>query len=299
MTGVTRSDTDSPWRRVLITPEGIDLSVEIATMGARATAFFLDVIIIAGAMAALAVATILLLSRIHPTQESGQWVAGVAGVVLVLGFFLFRNCYFLYFELGSRAAPPGKRAAGLRVIARNGGALTAQAIFTRNALRELEVFLPLSFLVMKPQGLDTFTVLAGLVWSGVFALFPLMNRDRLRVGDLVAGTAVVRERNGKLKRDLTTAIDRHAPTSVFDFSPAQLAIYGVKELQLLEEVLRTSRIATQKAVADRIRTKIGWRRSETESDFEFLEAFYASLRGRLEREVIMGRRKADKFDKGR
>jgi len=40
------------------------------------------------------------------------------------------------------AATPGKRILGIRVAARNGKALTAEAVFARNAMRELEVFLP-------------------------------------------------------------------------------------------------------------------------------------------------------------
>src|SRR3954453_8457429 len=103
----------------------------------------------------------------------------------MLGFFLMRNGWWVLFELGGGAATPGKRMFGLRVAARNGGRITADAILARNAMREIEVFLPLTFLTMQGRGVDAWIVLLGLVWSGIFALFPLFNRDRLRVGDLV------------------------------------------------------------------------------------------------------------------
>ena len=42
------------------------------------------------------------------------------------------------------------------------------------------------------QGVDAGLMLLGAIWSGVFVLFPLFNRDRLRLGDLAAGTMVVK-----------------------------------------------------------------------------------------------------------
>ena len=93
---------------------------------------------------------------------------------------------------------------GLRVVARDGARLTGAAVIARNAMREIEIFLPLSFLGQQTaEGTaDTFLVLFALVWSGIFLFFPLFNRDRLRVGDLVAGTWVVRTAMPKLAEDL-------------------------------------------------------------------------------------------------
>jgi hypothetical protein len=49
-------------------------------------------------------------------------------------------------------------------------------------------------------------------------------------------------------------------------------------------------------VARRIRTKIGWEGAPDVSDSAFLAAYYAALRGRLERQMLFGRRRKDKFD---
>ena len=121
--------------------------------------------------------------------------------------------------------------------------------------------------------------------------------DRLRLGDLVAGTWVVRAPTRRLLPDMAIAPTAYA-TVRFDFTPAQLDAYGVKELQVLEDVLRRRQIETIRGVAERIRVKIGWTRGPDESDFDFLDAYYAALRRRLEQLMLLGRRRKDKHDRG-
>jgi hypothetical protein len=67
---------------------------------------------------------------------------------------------------------------------------------------------------------------------------------------------------------------------------------------VLEDVLRRKDKKTLAAVADRIRAKIGWRPREGETDAAFLAAYYGALRGRLESQLLFGRRRKDKFDVG-
>ena len=81
------------------------------------------------------------------------------------------------------------------------------------------------------------------------------------------------------------------------FTTAQLDAYGVKELHVLEDVLRKADRKVMAAVADRIRGKIGWTATEYEMDRSFLQAYYTALRGRLETRMLLGRRKRDKFDR--
>jgi hypothetical protein len=168
-------------------------------------------------------------------------------------------------------------------------------VFARNALRDIEVFLPLTFMIARSDDVEGWIALAGLVWTGVFTLFPLFNRDRLRAGDLVAGTWVVVAPKRKLLRDQADV----APAANADlaFTSAQLDAYGVKELQVLEGVLRGRERETQAAVARRIRAKIAWD-GPWAADAEFLAAYYAALRGRLEQRLLFGRRKRDKHDTG-
>jgi uncharacterized RDD family membrane protein YckC len=272
--------------REFVTPEGVDLKLILADAGERASAFLLDVAIIAGILIAFSLLSVG--AAILAGVRTGEFV----GVIWLLGAFALRNFYFMAFELTPRAATPGKRILGLRVTTRSGDPLTADAIFARNAMRELEVFLPLSFMAVQGGGVDSWISIMGIIWCAVFVFFPLFNRDRLRVGDLVAGTWVVRTPKRILDADLV-ARERSA---AFAFTLQQLDAYGIKELSVLEEVLRRKEPSTMAAVAQRIRAKIG-AGAIVGTDEEFLSTYYAGLRGRLESRLLFGRRRRDKFDK--
>jgi uncharacterized RDD family membrane protein YckC len=272
--------------RTLITPEGLDLRLVLADAGERATAFLLDAAIIVGSLAAATIVILLIAAAF------GGQAGEILFILWLFVFFGLRNAYFIAFELTPRAATPGKRVLGLRVATRDGAPLTADAIFARNAIREIEVYLPLTFLITQRSGVDGWIVLAGLVWSGIFALFPLFNRDRLRAGDLIAGTWVVRAPKRRLLPDLV--VDPVDGRATLAFTSAQIDAYGVKELHVLEDVLRKRQSKVMADVAARIRNKIAW--IGTEPDHDFLSAYYAALRGRLETRLLFGRRRKDKYD---
>jgi uncharacterized RDD family membrane protein YckC len=278
-------------RRVFVTPEGVDLRLNIADAGQRAGAFLLDAAIIIAVLIALTI-----LSAIMGLGSAGQGGFEVVAVIWLLGFFLLRNFYFTVFELSAAAATPGKRVFGLRVAARDGGRLKAESVFARNAMRELEVFLPLSILVSQTNqgGAESWLWLLSVVWAGIFVFFPLFNKDRLRPGDLVGGTWVVQTPRNKLNRDM--ADDGAERLGRFAFTPAQLDAYGARELHVLETVLRQRDRRTVHAVADRIAGKIGWPREDPGGDEDFLSAYYVALRGRLEQRLLMGVRRRDKHD---
>lgn len=283
---------DARLLREMITPEGVDLRIRLASAGQRAGAFLLDGAIIVGVLIVLSLAAVALAATTTGPTHGASLKAGA--VIWLLGFFVLRNGWFLGFELSPRAATPGKRVFKLQVAARNGGRLTADALIARNAMREIEIFLPLSFLLANAAGIDGWLVVLGLAWTGILALFPLFNRDRLRVGDLVAGTWVVRRPQRRLLADLTEA----RIVTPFAFTDAQLDAYGVKELHVLEDVLRQNSRPALQAVAERIRGKVGWARRPDESDGAFLDAYYAALRARLEARLLIGKRRRDKFDVG-
>ncbi len=277
--------------RSLITPEGVDLRLRLADPGQRAAAFAIDAAIIVGVLVGVS-----LLALAAGAATGARAGLEIAVVVWILGAFLLRNAYFVMFELSARAATPGKRALGLRVAAHDGGRLRAEAVFARNAMRELEVFMPLSVIGMRADagGVDAWMYLLAIVWCGVFVLFPLFNRDHLRAGDLIGGTWVVKNPRQALAPDMADAAAERVDRPVF--TQAQLDAYGVKELHVLEDVLRTRDRQTMRAVADRIAGKIGWTFRPDEDDFGFLSAYYAGLRGRLESRLLMGRRRRDKHD---
>lgn len=272
-------------RRRLVTPEGIDLGVVIGDSGQRIGAFLLDMLVMLAAMILLS-----LLAGFGAVSGQGE---EMIAVVWLLGFFVIRNFYFIAMELRPRAATLGKRWMKLRVVARDGGRLTADAVVARNLMREVETFLPLSMLItgLAAGNVDSLTGWLGFIWTGIFLFFPFLNKDRLRVGDLLAGTWVIRTTRDKLDRDLTTV-----PTITgFVFSLEQLDAYGVYELETLEAVLRRSEAAAKLTVAQAIIDKIGWPTEVTDID-GFLTAYYTQLRASLEKRLLLGKRRADKHD---
>ncbi|MES2904486.1 MAG: RDD family protein, partial [Pseudomonadota bacterium] len=160
-------------RRSFVTPEGVDLWLELGSVASRAVAFLIDAFLM---MVILVVVTLAFVWMAVPGMR------GFLTALWLVGFFLLRNGWFTLFEMGSRGATPGKLVMGLRVVARDGARLTGAAVIARNAMREIEVFLPLSFFAQQSaQGTaDTFLTLFSLLWSGIFLFFPLFNRDRLR-----------------------------------------------------------------------------------------------------------------------
>ena len=273
-------------QRRLITPEGIDLQVQLADIGARIGAYVIDQIIIYAAL--IAAFFIIVLGDLAAGPEI------VITIFILVSFFL-RNFYYMFFEMGPKAATPGKRISKIRVASRTQARLSANAVFARNALREIEINLPLSFLAASGDSVDGWIALLGLLWSGIFLFFPLFNKDRLRAGDLIAGTWVVRAPKPILANDL--ASEKVDLDSAYSFTTEQVEAYGVHELHVLENVIRANEQQTVMDVADRIRNKIKWNKGMSEVDLDFLKAYYAALRGRLETRLLFGVRRKDKFDK--
>jgi uncharacterized RDD family membrane protein YckC len=287
--------------RDVTTPEGVSLPFDVASAVDRVTAFFIDFAII--------VATVVVLLLIG-LLAWGTEFGGVALSFALLSSFFVRNFYFIFFEMRWGGSTPGKRTLGLRVISRDGGPLTAEAVFARNLTRDIEVFLPLTALA-EPRallpGLPVWAAMLGSLWLMLFALVPLLSNDRLRIGDIVAGTLVVRMPKAALMEDLTqfpagtyaARFERQRTGQSLVFSRSQLDLYGIKELQVLESVLRKGtgeeESEVMHAVAERIKTKIAWPREDWDVDsWEFLNAFYKAQRARLEHKMLFGIRQEEK-----
>lgn len=269
-------------RRDFITPEGVALNLKIASAGSRLAALIIDLILIIIVLIAMSIAAAFTLGA------GGSSVP----IIWMLGFFVLRNGYFLFFELGKRAATPGKRLVGIRVVARDGGRLTADAVVARNLMRELEIFLPLTFLAVdSSEGAVSGAMMAlGLLWSLCLSLFLFFNKDRMRMGDLIAGTWVVDDNRRKLKQTMMSV----ATDERLVFTREELSIYGIYELQELERIVRENDPKAMAAVAETIRGKIG-RTSVQESDEDFLNVYYSSLRAHLERDLLFGKRRENKY----
>jgi len=298
---------EGPRLYLVRTPEGISIPFTVATIGDRLAAFAIDFGLIVVAVLGCCLVALFALAPI----------AGGLGIAFALlaSFFIF-NFYFIAWEVARSGVTPGKRRLGLRVISRDGGPLTAEAVFARNLTRDLEVFLPLvallspAALVPAAPGWGSFLAIA---WLLVFATLPLVSKDHLRCGDLVAGTLVVRAPASFLLYDLAQvaesrdgrpahAADAASPAMAPEiaFTRQQLDIYGIHELQVLEDLLRRDDDGTVDPrllaeVANKIKHKIAWPADRWQVyPRPFLTAFYRAQRGRLEQRLLFGERKERK-----
>jgi uncharacterized RDD family membrane protein YckC len=281
----------SSWRarREIITPEGVPLTVELAEFSERAIALVIDLTI----WLLASVAVLAVLGFLSHYGLSG----GVVVALLMMIAFFFRNLYFIHFELSRYGATPGKRLVGIRVTDRRGGPLRPAAVIARNLTREIELFIPAGILISAPASSSGFQwgYLLVLGWLICFLALMFINRDRMRAGDLIAGTMVVALPRRRLLGDLVEARAR------FAFADRQLRAYGARELQVLEDLLRRADVGETpellKDVCSRICRKIGWTAPVPPQDVvAFLRDFYTAQRAFLEREQLFGRARADKFE---
>ena len=278
----------------IVTPEGVELPFRVAALGDRLLAFLVDCL-----MQAVCIFMIGVLS-----VGSGP-KAPLVSFLSYLAFFAVWNLYFIVFELRWQGQTPGKRYRRMRVIDRRGGPLTSDAVIVRNLMRQVELFVPLGVL-LAPIGVfgtaPKWLVVGGSIWLIVLLLWPLFNKRHLRIGDLVGGTIVVCTRKVALDRELSTVSKGNGPQPAFSFKREQLEMYGVYELQVLEDLIR--RLDGERPpfeivddVAARIQKKIGWTWPDTAgrpNGALFLRAFYAAQRERLEKRLLLGERREHK-----
>ena len=282
-------------QRELITPEGVPLRLELARRGERAAAFALDFLFLGIGIVVVSLGMGFLLGAL----SSGRGFL----IFFLLFIFLARNFYFTFFEIRWQGQTLGKRMMKIKVINRGEGPLKADAIFARNLMREVELFLPMTLLMGSGgfAGATQWTMVFALIWAFILVFFPLFNRDNLRVGDLIAGTLVVHKIDQPLLDDMVGVAADEEPSDIH-FTAAQLDAYGIYELQRLEELLRTDAFwrqpEQQHTIAGVIAKKIGWEGDEPVTRTrEFLTVFYRGLRNRLEGQLLMGKRRANKHEK--
>jgi uncharacterized RDD family membrane protein YckC len=153
----------------MVTPEAVALEFRTANLGSRILAYLVDmVVVVAGILVGLF--AVALLGEASDVVVP-DWVALTIVLVLLPAWWLG---YFIAFETLWRGRTLGKAALGLRVVTKEG----APVRFRHAAIRGL-------------LGLVDFFVFGGFI-AVVFILF---SRDNQRLGDMVAGTLVLRERS--------------------------------------------------------------------------------------------------------
>ena len=282
----------------LLTPEGVELRFALAPLFSRAVALFLDLLLVTGATVVIGIASWALL------PGASGWA------VSLIGIFVIRHGYFAWFETHFNGATPGKLALGIRVISRDGGRLTMPAVLARNLMRDVEMFLPLVAIFAPDQLIGQspgWMTLPALGWVAIHALLPLTTRERTRSGDLVGGTVVISVPSPRLLDDTAARVTAPhlavgAAQQPLVFSSHQLSYYGEHELETLVTLLRQADWGQASAydlavIAATIARKVEYLGPEAATNPErFLRAFYKQQRAALEKKLLLGKRKASKYD---
>lgn len=207
---------------IIETPERVPLHFALASIGNRFLACAID-----HTIQLLAVLLIILtgavLSSIEAIQAMFESAPKWVGAIMILLLFLTFSSYFAFFEWLWSGQTPGKRWMKLRVIREDGRPITFWEAAVRNVLRVLDMF-PYPFYSI-----------------GLISVFST-SRDQ-RVGDMVAGTVVVREREEEAPEfQQVFASPVSDPALRRSFKPveftASLSALTDSEIQVVEVFLR-------------------------------------------------------------
>jgi uncharacterized RDD family membrane protein YckC len=175
---------------ILEIPEQVEVSLELAGLASRTVAYLIDAAL-QGVLVGLAMLGLGLTGALgHQDVDVGLRGIEADGLLStdlpmvlmaaigLLTFTIFWG-YHVFFELAGDGRTPGKRLLGLRVLQDTGTPVTLAGSLVRNLIRVID-FLPLYY---------------GL---GLVAL--LTNGRNKRLGDMAAGTIVIRERRPRTMR---------------------------------------------------------------------------------------------------
>ena len=210
-TGAMTQGSGAANRSGIVTPDAVGLDLRIATLGSRGAAYVLDLSIFLLVGGLLGIGQALL--------GGTGFVPGWFGIALLLLFaFLWQFGYPIGFEVLARGRTPGKAAFGLRVVTVEGAPVGLRHATIRAVVGILEL-------------LGTTGAIA------VVASFASARSQRL--GDMAAGTLVVRERRG----GGTPAAETFDAPAGLEAYTARLDVSGLQasDYATIRETLRRAR----------------------------------------------------------
>lgn len=209
------------------TPEGIEISVTLAGLGSRIAASLVDstiqvVVLVIATVGAAAAGDVF---------DSVMVVFGLTGLMW-LGLMLG---YFVVFEVLNHGRTPGKAMFHIRVIAVDGQPVGFGQSMVRNLLRLVDLF-PL-FPVLGPIAI-------------------LASERNQRIGDLAAGTVVVRDRTPTVGDVAIPVLDPAAQTwDVSAVTPDELEM-ARRYVRRRAEILPAKRESLAANLAGRLRRRV-------------------------------------------
>ena len=226
-------------RLSISTPEGVELELTLAGLGSRFVAELVDTVLRLVVLGALALVLVGVDAFTGTPSEGGFGLAAL----IVLSFLIVFG-YDILFEVLASGRTPGKRVSGIRVVRVGGHPITFVPSTIRNLFRIVD-WLPGSYVI------------------GCLAI--LATRRNQRLGDIAAGTLVVRERFAVAPRTETPVISTRAPAPPdTDVAPAwDVSAVTVEELATIRRFLERryelepdARLELASALAQRLRPKV-------------------------------------------
>jgi uncharacterized RDD family membrane protein YckC len=242
------------------TPEQIALEFPLAGVGSRSLALAIDSLIqigiglgvmLLGLLLGIGVGSIVAFATGRVNSNMGMWIVAIA---TLLAFFAWYG-YFAVFEIVWRGQTPGKRALGLRVISVSGRPITPLQAILRNLLRIVDQ-------------------LPALYAIGIVSV--LVSARNQRLGDLAAGTVVVREQPTaalRVPQDLRRVQDRLRASRLTEQEYSLIERFLQRRDDLDVEV--RGRTALQ--IATRVRERLGLPPEDTDNE-ALLERVLAEYR---------------------
>ena len=161
---------------IIETPERVPLHFALASIGNRFLACAIDHALQVLAIILMVIAFTLIANYSSLGEQITDAPKWVKAVLIVVVFLIFSG-YFAFFEWIWNGQTPGKRWLKLRVIREDGRPVTFWEAAVRNLVR-------------------TFDMMPAPFYSiGLISVF--VSSSDQRVGDMVAGTVVVREREAE------------------------------------------------------------------------------------------------------
>ncbi len=244
------------------TPENVDLHLELAGIGNRVLAVLIDTTIIGVVIGCIAIVGCIIAILLDQAGLDGD-VRNLALLVVVMisvfiAFFINFG-YHIFFEGVWMGQTPGKKVAQIRVIEANGQPVGWSAVFIRNIVRVL----------------DTGLLLIGL-------LVMLINKNERRIGDLAAGTLVIRERKPDVRSEIKLLTNAEADTllDIGRITPQEYDLLA-RFLRRRETLSPSQRPLVAVKVADYFHEKLNEPDQMSKSNSEeYLERLYLSYQAR-------------------
>jgi len=181
-----------PQELLVLSPEKTVLSFDLARIGSRIFAQLLDLLLIVFGLFVLALLCMLVayaLAVASAATNASETMPALATVPLLFAITFGWLVYFILFEALWNGQTLGKKALGIRVRMADGTPITFAAALARNLLRPADI-LPFYYFL------------------GLLSMFT--NVKSQRIGDMVAGTIVIRERR---------------PSPIFSPAPYSLGVH--------------------------------------------------------------------------